>query len=195
MFSSHIWLALGWTAYGVLHSLLADKKVKKFIRDRSGTSFRYYRSFYNLIAFLLLAALIYWLIRIPTQKIWMPVLSQYFIGGAMVISGIAGMVIVLKKYFVTSAGFRDLFYEGGTPKLVVGGLHRIVRHPLYLSTFLFLWGLLLLLPVWSLLVTNLVITLYTIAAIRLEEKKLVEIFGEEYINYRKTVPMIWPRMK
>ena len=195
MFSSHIWLALGWTGYGVLHSLLADKKVKQFIRDRSGKSFRYYRSLYNLVAFLLLAALIYWLIRIPTQKIWTPVIPQYFIGGIMVITGITGMLVVLKKYFVTSAGFRDLFYEGGTPNLVVEGLHRIVRHPLYVSTFLFLWGLLLLFPVWSLLVSNLVITLYTIAAIRLEEKKLVEIFGEQYIKYRKTVPMIWPRMK
>ena len=195
MFISHIWLALGWTGYCILHSLLADKKVKLYIRNRSGTSFRYYRTFYNLVAFLLLVALLYWLIRIPTEKIWTPVLPQYFIGGLMVITGIIGMALVLKKYFVTSAGFRDLFYEGGTPKLVVEGLHKIVRHPLYLSTFLFLWGLLLLLPVWSLLVTNLVITMYTLAAIRLEENKLVEIFGEEYINYRKTVPMIWPRMK
>jgi len=125
----------------------------------------------------------------------MPVLPQYFIGGIILVTGITGILVVLKKYFVTSAGFRDLFYEGGTPKLVVAGLHRIVRHPLYLSTFLFLWGGLLLIPVWSLLVTNLVITLYTLAAIPLEERKLVEIFGEELINYRKTVPMIWPRMK
>ena len=195
MFTSHLLLGLAWAGYCVLHSLLADLKVKQFFRARSGNSFRYYRSFYNLVAFLLLVALLIWIVIMPSQKIWNAVLPQYFIGGLLAVAGFTGISVVLKKYFVTSEGFRDLFYEGGTPTLVIDGLHRYVRHPLYLSTFLFLWGLLLLIPVWSMLVTNVVITGYTLIAIRLEEKKLVDTFGDRYIDYRKVVPMIWPRIR
>jgi protein-S-isoprenylcysteine O-methyltransferase Ste14 len=195
MFTSHLLLALAWTGYCTLHSILADQGVKLFIRRRIGASFTYYRTFYNLFAFVLLALLIIWQLKIPTKRIWQPFYPLYILGGMMTIAGVTGMGIILKKYFITSNGFKDLFYEGGTPVLVTDGLHKFVRHPLYLGTFLFLWGLLLLIPIWSLLVVNMVITIYTLIGIHLEEKKLISIFGEQYLDYRKKVPMIWPFMR
>jgi protein-S-isoprenylcysteine O-methyltransferase Ste14 len=68
-----------------------------------------------------------------------------------------------------------------------------MRHPLYLGTFLFLWGLWLLFPTVSLLLANIVITGYTLYAIRLEEEKLVAEFGEQYIRYQQQVPKLIPR--
>ena len=195
MFTSHLLLALAWTGYCTLHSILADKGVKLFIRHRIGASFTYYRTFYNLFAFVLLALLIIWQLNITTKRIWQPNDLLYILGGLMTIAGLTGMGIILKKYFITSNGFTDLFYEGGTPVLVTDGLHRFVRHPLYFGTFLFLWGLFLLIPIWSLLVVNMVITVYTLIGIHLEEKKLISIFGEQYLEYRKKVPMIWPGMR
>lgn len=195
MFTSHLLLAVAWIFYGILHSVLADRKVKQYIMRRTGPLSRYYRSFYNILALSLFALLILWLFSMETRNVWTPVFPQFIAGMMMFIPGIIGIVLILKKYFVTSQGFKDLFYEGGKPVLVTDGLHRFVRHPLYFSTFLFLWGLFLLLPLWSLLVTNTVVTIYTLIGIRLEEKKLVAIFGEQYINYRKSVPMIWPRIR
>ena len=195
MFTSHLLLALAWMGYCTMHSILADQGVKLFIRQRIGASFTYYRTFYNLFAFVLLALLIIWQLNITTKRIWQPFYPLYILGGLMTIAGLTVMGIILKKYFITSNGFKDLFYEGGTPVLVTDGLHRFVRHPLYLGTFLFLWGLFLLIPIWSLLVVNMVITVYTLIGIHLEEKKLISIFGEQYLEYRKKVPMIWPGMR
>lgn len=194
MFISHLLLAIAWSIFGILHSFLAGKNVKEFARRNTGKWFRYYRSFYNIVAFLLLAILLYWMVKMPSKPLWNTFFLQYIIGTLMAVPGILGIITILRKYFITSKGFRDLFYEGGTPVLVIDGFHRRVRHPLYFFTFLFLWGMLLIFPVWSLLVVNLVTTLYTLIGIRLEEKKLVAVFGEQYINYRKAVPMIWPRI-
>ena len=73
------------------------------------------------------------------------------------------------------------------------GIHNYVRHPLYAGTFLFIWGLLLLLPYWSLLIADSIITLYTLIGIRFEENKLVREFGKPYEEYQNEVPMIIPR--
>lgn len=194
MFSQHIILALFWTGYFLLHSLLADMRVKQKMLQLTGRFFKYYRSLYNAIALVLLATLMIWQIKLPSKRIWAPFIPQYILGALMMFLGFTGMVLILKKYFFSSNGFRDLFLEGGKPVLVTNGLHRWVRHPLYMGTFLFIWGFFLLVPAWSLLITNILITVYTLLAIQLEEKKLVSIFGEQYIQYQKEVPMIWPRM-
>ena len=195
MFTNHILLALAWSSYCILHSLLADPKVKDYARQKLGGKFSYYRVFYIFLAMVLLVLILVWQINMPTKLIWNPFFIQYPVAIVMITAGISGMFYCLKKYFVSSAGFRDLFYEGGRPVLVIDGIHKHVRHPLYLSTFIFVWGILLVYPVWSILVFNTIITVYTLLGIKLEEKKLLKVFGEQYDEYRKRVPMIWPRLK
>jgi protein-S-isoprenylcysteine O-methyltransferase Ste14 len=68
-----------------------------------------------------------------------------------------------------------------------------MRHPLYTGTFLFIWGLWVLFPSLGLLITDSIITVYTVYAIRLEEAKLVAEFGEKYRHYQRTVPKLIPR--
>jgi methanethiol S-methyltransferase len=57
-----------------------------------------------------------------------------------------------------------------------------------------LWGIFLVIPLGSLLVSNIIITIYTLLGIRYEEEKLREAFGDIYSTYMKEVPMIWPRL-
>jgi protein-S-isoprenylcysteine O-methyltransferase Ste14 len=57
-----------------------------------------------------------------------------------------------------------------------------------------LWGLFLLLPLLSILISNTIITVYTILAIPLEERKLIKEFGNDYIQYRKRVPALVPKL-
>jgi methanethiol S-methyltransferase len=55
--------------------------------------------------------------------------------------------------------------------------------------------LFLLLPYLSLLIANSIITVYTLIGIGLEEKKLVNEFGESYSNYQASVPKLIPFLK
>jgi protein-S-isoprenylcysteine O-methyltransferase Ste14 len=106
--------------------------------------------------------------------------------------GLVGIFVSLKKYISTPKGFSDLFFEGVKPKLQTKGLHGRVRHPIYLFTFLAIWSVFLYKPYLSILVVDCVITIYTLVAIRFEEQKLISLYGQEYEDYRKRVPMILP---
>jgi len=64
--------------------------------------------------------------------------------------------------------------------LELGGLHRYIRHPLYLGTLLVVWSLFLFFPSLSNVLACFMITAYTLAGIRLEERKLLQEFGEDY---------------
>ena len=105
------------------------------------------------------------------------------------------MIICIQKYFISLSGFRSLIYEKSSDTLMINGIHRYIRHPLYLGTFLFIWGLFLIQPYLSLLVANIVITVYTLIGIVFEEDKLVEEFGEQYTQYKKNVPKLFPNIK
>ena len=91
------------------------------------------------------------------------------------------------------SGLRSLFQETVYPELIISGIHRYVRHPLYLGTFLFIWGLAVLFPYFSLVIANTIITVYTLLAIPFEEEKLVQEFGDQYRRYQKQVPKIIPK--
>jgi protein-S-isoprenylcysteine O-methyltransferase Ste14 len=81
-----------------------------------------------------------------------------------------------------------------TIRLVIEGLNRYVRHPLYAGTILIVLGLVVFLPTMTNLIVFILILIYTLIGIKLEEKKLVEQFGQEYEDYRKNVPMLIPKI-
>lgn len=73
--------------------------------------------------------------------------------------------------------------------LVVAGLHRYVRHPLYSAAFLLLWGLVdspfaLATAVWA--------SAYLVIGTWFEERKLVRLYGDVYRDYRRRVPAFLP---
>ena len=80
-------------------------------------------------------------------------------------------------------------------QLIRRGIYRSIRHPMYLS--IFLWGVsqgLLLrnwLAGWSALATFSV--LYVVRTPR-EERMMIEFFGEEYLNYMRQTGRIFPRI-
>ena len=80
------------------------------------------------------------------------------------------------------------------PTLQQTGLHRYVRHPLYFGTLLFVWGLLLLLPMLSNLIAAVALTVYVLIGIQLEEIKLFLEYGEAYKQYSRRVPMLIPKV-
>ena len=119
---------------------------------------------------------------------------SYVLGIATALVGLVIMGICIKKYFAQLSGLKTLFIDevktGNT--LIITGIHRFVRHPLYAGTFIFIWGLFIFMPYSSLLISNFIITIYTLIGIGFEEKKLIGEFGDQYREYKRKVPMIIP---
>jgi len=71
--------------------------------------------------------------------------------------------------------------------------YRLVRHPLYVGFLLAFWAA----PVMTVgrLVFALATTIYILIAVRIEERDLVDAFGETYRRYQRTTPMLLPFAK
>ncbi len=127
------------------------------------------------------------------------VFARSFAGEAMgfliCLSGLVVMGICIKKYFISLSGLRSLVEEKPAAVLMLNGIHRYVRHPLYSGTFMAIWGSFFMYPLLSLLISNTIITLYTLIGIRYEERKLVAEFGAAYTAYQKRVPKLLPALK
>ena len=116
---------------------------------------------------------------------------------------VAGMVLLVAGLVVLLEAFTRFVREGlGTPApvaptehLVVGGLYRYVRNPMYLAVGSMIVGQALLLGQPILLPYAALFGLAVWAFVRwYEEPTLVRRFGAEYEEYRGAVPGWWPRL-
>jgi methanethiol S-methyltransferase len=192
----HIILAALWVVYGFLHSLLADIRVKAWASQWMGRMFAHYRLFYTLFALITFIAILGYQVQIDSPRLYSGFLSLKILGGLITLIGLSIMLFCIRKYFMSLSGLRSLVQpEKDAAELMITDIHRYVRHPLYLGTFIFIWGLWITLPYLSLLIANTIITIYTLIGIGLEEKKLELLFGESYKSYKKKVPKILPFRK
>jgi protein-S-isoprenylcysteine O-methyltransferase Ste14 len=192
MLLNHVILALLWIVYCALHSLMASVGIKNWLEKISGSSYRYYRLFYSLFSFFFLVVVLYFQFMLPTIILYKVPALVFAFGSVLGLSGLLLMLFCIKKYFMNLSGVRSLVYETTYNDLLITGIHRYVRHPLYLGTFAFIWGLFLAGPYLSLLIANSIITIYTLIGIKLEEDKLIGEFGESYKNYQQSVPKLLP---
>jgi len=95
-------------------------------------------------------------------------------------------------------GLRQVWlYLRGKPYRPLGfvtpGPYRHVRHPLYVGWLLAFWAT----PTMTVahLLFAVMTTAYILIAIRLEERDLTTIHGERYARYRRSVPMLVPRIR
>lgn len=193
MLTDHLILALMWVLFCALHSLLANERVKLFFQGILKNHFRYYRFYYTLFALISLTGVLFYLFKMPSVRLFQTSLLTTVAGVLSGLAGLAIMLICLKKYLTQIYGLKVLVVaEPASNKLMISGIHRLVRHPLYLGTFLFIWGGWLLYPTLSFLISNVLVTAYTVIAIRWEERKLLAEFGESYRQYQLQVPQLIP---
>ena len=193
MNSGHILLAILWILYGVLHSVLASLAIKNPVQKKWPGMYRYYRLCYTIFSFISLGALLWFQFSLDSFLLFQRTGLTNTIGLIIGIFGMVLMVHCIKKYFFSLSGIRSLVTDDDGAVLQISGIHRYVRHPLYLGTFAFVWGIFIFYPALSWLIATVVLTGYTLIGIRLEEKKLLTIFGGQYRRYQEEVPMLIPR--
>jgi protein-S-isoprenylcysteine O-methyltransferase Ste14 len=123
---------------------------------------------------------------------------------APVPAGVLGAVLLAAGVAVLLASFGRFVVEGlGTPfpaapprHLVIGGLYRYVRNPMYVAVVAAVLGQALLLGRASLLAYAVLTWAVTASFVRFrEEPVLARRFGAEYTAYRREVRAWWPRWR
>jgi protein-S-isoprenylcysteine O-methyltransferase Ste14 len=121
-----------------------------------------------------------------------PALPLQILGAVLLV----GAVIVLVQAFVRFVvdGLGTPAPVAPTERLVVGGLYRFVRNPMYLGVVAAIVGQALVLGQPSLLLYAVAVAAASAAFAHFyEEPTLREQFGDEYERYRRAVPAWWPR--
>jgi protein-S-isoprenylcysteine O-methyltransferase Ste14 len=117
---------------------------------------------------------------------------------------VAGLAMLVLGAIVLIHAFARFVAEGrGTPapvapaeRLVIGGLYRYVRNPMYLAVVAAIAGQALALGQPVLLSYAAVVWVVTAAFARwYEEPALARQFGPQYEAYRRGVPAWWPRIR
>lgn len=181
--------------YGLVHSFLASMWFKERLHGWFGSRVdRWYRLAYNLFATLSLLPVLALPVILPDVHLYtISVPWVYFSIAGQLVAVVILIVGLLQTGLWSFVGLRQLLGEGPeTSKMVVSGLYRYVRHPLYTAGLLFIW----LTPIMSsnLLGLNLGLTAYLILGAIVEERKLRREFGQAYVRYQEETPMLIPRL-
>ena len=124
--------------------------------------------------------------------------------GGLRIADVVGGALVALGLAVVIAAFSQFVREGrGTPapvapteQLVIGGLYRYVRNPMYLAVTATILGQALLLWRPVLLAYAAVVAAgFVVFVLGYEQPTLRRQFGASYEAYRRAVPAWWPRWR
>lgn len=191
----YVLLAIAWAAYGAVHSAMISETAIGFLKRRLGVAFRFYRLFFNVVATVLLVAVVSYSTSLRGGLVvrwdgpWLVV--RYALVALGVLLFVAGGRHYSLGQFI---GIRQL---GGTTTagLAAGGgidsrgVLGVIRHPWYTGLVLLLWARDM--DVAGLVVSG-VLTIYILFGTLLEERKLVHEFGDAYRSYQRRVSMFLP---
>jgi protein-S-isoprenylcysteine O-methyltransferase Ste14 len=115
---------------------------------------------------------------------------------------VGGLLMALGVVVVVACFTRFVTEGRGTPapvapteELVVGGLYRFVRNPMYLAVASVIAGQALLFRSAAMVLWLAVFLAAVVAFVKgYEEPRLTEQFGDSYERYRRAVPGWWPRL-
>ena len=187
------WILCGyWTLFSLMHSGLANERVKEFFRLSMQGAFKYYRLMYSIAATISLAIVVIFQYSVSSHYLPVSPVLKYFAGVPFAVSGLVMMALSIRKYFFNLSGVR--IRDQKPARLEIEGMHKYVRHPLYLGTLLFVWAVFLFIPLLSNLLACSAITIYTLIGIKSEEKKLIQIFGKNYHDYIEQTPGLIPNV-
>ncbi len=190
------WLGLigAWLLFFASHSALAAEGTKRALLARWPGLGPWYRILYNLLALLLLAPAVLLTHRLDGVVLWRWEGAWGWLADGLALAAAAGFLWTLRGYDGQEIlGLRQL--REGRPvleegPLVIGPLHRCVRHPWYFLGLVILWTRDM---DAAFLAAAVLLTAYLAVGARLEEARLLRRHGEAYRRYRERVPFLLPR--
>jgi protein-S-isoprenylcysteine O-methyltransferase Ste14 len=182
------------SVFAVQHSLMARRQFKQWWTRFVPPAVE--RSTYVLFASLALV-LLFWQWRPLPSVIWH--IADPSLAAAATALSLTGWVIVLTSTFLINHfelfGLQQVTHHlagrpMAAPRFRTPLFYRFVRHPIYLGFIIAFWAT----PVMTAghLLFAAVTTAYIIAGALLEERDLVDLFGDDYRSYRARVAMLMP---
>ena len=201
--------------FAALHSVCAQEPFKQTLARLTSPFFvdHFWRFIYNALSY---AALYYWIAVLhwgahPDANVWLIDYPQALWRMLLVIHLLSVILFyvsfIQSDYFEflglkqlwrglrqllgasTRPGRLDLF---GSQRLEVRGVYGWIRHPMLIAGFLFLASSG---PSRNNLVFLLMYTTYMLIGGYFEERRLIRIFGEQYLRYRRDVGAFVPRLR
>ncbi len=115
------------------------------------------------------------------------------LGACLVVAGLGAVVACFVRFVTEGTGTPAP--SAPTESLVVGGLYRYVRNPMYVAVASVIGGQALLFRSPGVAIWMLVFMLVVWGFVRgYEEPALTQRFGDTYEDYRSAVPGWWPRL-
>jgi protein-S-isoprenylcysteine O-methyltransferase Ste14 len=180
--------------FAVQHSVMARRWFKKWWttivpKPIERATYVLFSSVALILLFILWRPLggVIWSIEDPTA--WFVLRALFFFGWGLVL--FSTFLINHFDLFGLRQVWRCLLGQPeGTLRFATPGPYRLVRHPLYVGWLFAFW----MTPVMTLahLLFSVATTAYILLAIQFEERDLVREHGENYEEYRRSVPMLIP---
>lgn len=102
--------------------------------------------------------------------------------------GIIGVIVFIISVLTMQDSWRAGVSKAEKTELVTGGIYQISRNPAFLGFDLVYIGMVMMFFNWELLVTSIfAVVMLHLQIVNVEEDFLMEVFGEEYLEYKEKV--------
>ncbi len=178
--------------FGIWHLATSKDSFKRIFTSKFSLSLSSYTLIRIPVSLLLLGLTLYFvfLYRKTTPELFTPIKGLIRIVPPLIAMWISSYVTLqiskadrLPQYFGVMDTPKVFFYEGA---------YSICRHPLYFSWLLAVWGFIIASPYLLYLEFAILITIFVVHMSKEEEKVMIALFGERYVDYTKRVPFLLP---
>ncbi len=182
-----------WFAWCVLHSVLnSEGLIRKSCLSDSWIG-PYYRLIYSAVAAITLLLACWITPKWQSFQLWR-------IEGPALLLQILAWSLAAVMFYLTFRSFNVWYFLGLTAlglgrnsahkKLITWGIYGVIRHPQFSAGFIMLW---IRDATDTVLIINIVLSVYLILGSRIEEIRLLSMYDGEYAEYMRKVPRFIPK--